>query len=93
MTRYTQEDTLSTYLDLGRNSAIIFIADHALYTSIYFFDILEHKYYAITGNRRQLVVVRRICCCSQFMIFLLELLGQAIGCLAGPSSSNRKIMD
>ena len=30
MTRYTQEDTLSTYLDLGRNSAIIFIADRAL---------------------------------------------------------------
>ena len=27
------------------------------------------------------------------MIFPLELLGQAIGCLAGPSSSNRKIMD
>ena len=27
------------------------------------------------------------------MIILLELLGQAIGCLAGPSSSNRKIMD
>ena len=41
MTRYTQEDTLSTYLDLGRNSAIIFIADRALYTSIYFFDILN----------------------------------------------------
>ena len=36
MTRYTQEDTLSTYLDLGRNSAIIFIADRA-------FNILEHK--------------------------------------------------
>ena len=35
MTRYTQEDTLSTYLDLGRNSAIIFIADRALY-SIFF---------------------------------------------------------
>ena len=32
MTRYTQEDTLSTYLDLGRNSAIIFIADRALYS-------------------------------------------------------------
>ena len=47
----------------------------------------------ITGKMRQLVVVRRICCCSQFMIFLLELLGQAIGCLAGPSSSNRKIMN
>ena len=46
-----------------------------------------------TGNMRQLVVDRRICCCSQFMIFLLELLGQAIGCLAGPSSSNRKIMN
>ena len=42
---------------------------------------------------RQLVVVRRICCCSQSMSFLLELLGPAIGCLAGPSSSNRKIMD
>ena len=41
----------------------------------------------------QLCVDRRICCCSQFMIFLLELLGQAIGCLAGPSSSNRKIMN
>ena len=40
MTRYTQEDTLSTYLDLGRNSAIIFIADRA-------FNILEHKYYTI----------------------------------------------
>ena len=46
-----------------------------------------------TAKMRQLVVDRRICCCSQFMIFLLELLGQAIGCLAGPSSSNRKIMD
>ena len=50
-------------------------------------------YYIHTGNMRQLVVDRRICCCSQFMIFLLELLGQAIGCLAGPSSSNRKIMN
>ena len=46
-----------------------------------------------TGNVRLLVVDRRICCCSQFMIFLLELLGQTIGCLAGPSSSNRKIMN
>ena len=27
-----------------------------------------------TGNMRQLVVVRRICCCSQSIIFLLELL-------------------
>ena len=48
---------------------------------------------ATTAKIRQLVVDRKICCCSQFMIFLLELLGQAIGCLAGPSSSNRKIMD
>ena len=46
-----------------------------------------------TAKMRQLVVDRRICCCSQFMIFLLELLVQAIGCLAGPSSSNRKIMN
>ena len=51
------------------------------------------KYIKCTGKMRQLVVVRRICCCSQSMIFLLELLGQAIGCLAGPSSSNRKIMN
>ena len=42
---------------------------------------------------RQLVVVRRICCCSQFMIFLLEPLGPAKQPMAGPSSSNRKIMD
>ena len=46
-----------------------------------------------TAKIRQLVVVRRICCCSQSMILLLELLGPAIGCLAGPSSSNSKIMD
>ena len=30
-----------------------------------------------TGKMRQLVVVSRICCCSQSMIFLLELLGRA----------------
>ena len=27
------------------------------------------------GATTQLVIGRRICCCSQFMIFLLELLG------------------
>ena len=51
------------------------------------------SYFLDTGKMIQLVVVRRICCCSQSMIFLLELLGPAIGCLAGPSSSNRKLMD
>ena len=68
-----------------------------LYTNVnkkrIFFCFLLLKYVPTTGNMRQLVVDRRICCCSQFMIFLLELLGQAIGCLAGPSSSNRKIMN
>ena len=39
MTRYTQEDTLSTFLDLGRNSAIIFIADHVVYILVYIFLI------------------------------------------------------
>ena len=43
-----------------------------------------------TGKMRHLVVVRRICCCSQFMIFPLQLLGQAIGFLADPSSSKGK---
>ena len=43
-----------------------------------------------TGNMRQLVVVRRICCCSQFMIFPLHLLGPAIGFSADPSSSKGK---
>ena len=43
-----------------------------------------------TGNMRQLVVVRRICCCSQFMIFPLQLLGPAIGFSADPSSSKGK---
>ena len=51
------------------------------------------RYQKSTGKMRQLVVVRRICCCSQFMIFLLELLGPAKQPMAGPSSSNRKIMD
>ena len=46
-----------------------------------------------TANMRQLVVVRRICCCSQSMIFLLELLGPAKQPMAGPSSTNRKIVD
>ena len=46
-----------------------------------------------TGNMRQLVVDRRICCCSQFMIFLFELLGPAKQPMACPSSSNRKIMN
>ena len=46
-----------------------------------------------TGNRRQLVVVRRICCCSQFMIFLFELLGPAKQPMACPSSSKRRIMN
>ena len=42
---------------------------------------------------RQLVIDRRICCCSQFMIFLFELLGPAKQPMACPSSSNRKIMN
>ena len=50
-------------------------------------------YPSVTGKMRQLVVVRRICCCSQFMIFLLELLGLAKQPMACPSSSHRKIMD
>ena len=41
----------------------------------------------------QLCVDRRICCCSQFMIFLFELLGPAKQPMACPSSSNRKIMN
>ena len=44
-------------------------------------------------NRRQLFLPPLIWNVSQFMILLLELLGQAIGCLAGPSSSKRKIMN
>ena len=47
----------------------------------------------ITAKMRQLVVVRRICCCSQSMIFLLELLGPAKQPMACPSSSNRKIIN
>ena len=54
----------------------------------------KHKKYDLsTGNMRQLVVDRRICCCSQFMIFLFELLGPAKQPMACPSSSNRKIMN
>jgi len=52
-----------------------------------------HAFIFITGNMRQLVVDRRICCCSQFMIFLFELLGPAKQPMACPSSSNRKIMN
>ena len=48
---------------------------------------------ALTAKTRQLVVDGRICCCSQFMIFLLEVLGPAKQPMAGPSSSNRKIKD
>ena len=55
--------------------------------------LLNIRYQSSTAKIRQLVVDGRICCCSQFMIFLLELLGPAIGCLAGPSTSNRKIMN
>ena len=52
-----------------------------------------YTYSRYTGNMRQLVVDRRICCCSQFMIFLFELLGPAKQPMACPSSSNRKIMN
>ena len=54
---------------------------------------IEIAYIAYTGNRRQLFLPPLIWNVSQFMIFLLELLGQAIGCLVRPSSSKRKIMN
>ena len=65
------------------------------YSLVYQGEIFWAIYWlcSTTAKTRQLVVDGRICCCSQFMIFLLELLGPAIGCLAGPSTSNRKIMN
>ena len=35
-------------------------------------EIQKKMYVYTTGNMRQLVIDRRICCCSQFMIFKHE---------------------
>ena len=64
--------------------------------SFLYVDIQKRHSVLVGSTHRykgQLCVDRRICCCSQFMIFLFELLGPAKQPMACPSSSNRKIMN